>query len=168
MSRRTVSVLAALAFAALTAGIGWSVGAPIDFLVIDTTLGVIFIASGAVAWRRRPEVRTGPLLTLAGALWFAGSYTPMPIGPLSALGFALTGLYDLPLAYLLLTFPAERLAGVRRLAVGALGLGLLVRSAGRLLLTDPPRLSIRSSARSARPTHSGSSRAGPVSRPSIQ
>ena len=62
MSRRTVSVLAALAFAALTAGIGWSVGAPIDFLVIDTTLGVIFIASGAVAWRRRPEVRTGLLL----------------------------------------------------------------------------------------------------------
>jgi class 3 adenylate cyclase len=138
MSSRAAWTLAALAFAALTAALHWSFGAPIDFLILETTLGVLFIAAGAVAWWRRPEVRTGPLLTLSGVIWFAGGYTPMPEPILSAIGFALTGLYDLPLAYLLLTFPAERLVGVRALAVAALGLGLLGRSAGRLLLAPHP------------------------------
>lgn len=140
MSSRSASTLGALAFAALTGVIGWSQGAPADFLILDTTLGVLFIASGTVAWWRRPEMRTGPLLVLASTLWFVGSYGPMPIGALSSLGFAFLSLYDLPLAYLLLTFPAERLPRTRVVALVALGLGFLGRSVGRLLLNDPPTI----------------------------
>ena len=140
MSSRTAATLGALTFAGLTAVFGWSQGAPLDFLLPDTTLGLLFIVSGYVAWSRRPDVPIGRLLVLSGVLWFVGSYLHSTIGPVAALGFAFSGLYDLPLAYLLLTFPAERLTGVRRLAFGALGLGFLGRVAGRLLLNDPPTI----------------------------
>ena len=140
MSSRTASTLGALAFAALTAVIGWSQGAPPDFLIPDTTLGLLFIVSGYVAWSRRPEVSTGRLLVLSGVLWFVGSYGLTSIGALAALGFAFSGLYDLPLAYLLLTFPAERLSAIRKVVLGALALGFLGRIAGRMLLNDPPTI----------------------------
>lgn len=140
MSSRTASTLVAVAFAAVTAAFGWSQGAPLDFLLPDTTLGLLFIASGYVAWLRRPDVLTGRLLVLCGVLWFVGSYGLTSIGALAAVGFALSGLYDLPLAYLLLTFPAERLSGVRRAALVALGIGFLGRIAGRMLLNDPPTI----------------------------
>ena len=140
MSSRVAWTLGALAFAALTGVIGWTQGAPADFLALDTTLGVVFIVAGYVAWRRRPEIPTGPLLVLSGALWFVGSYGLMPIVPFAALGFAFSQLYDLVLAYLLLTFPGERLTGARRLALAALGLGFLGRIVGRLLFNDPPTI----------------------------
>ena len=140
MSSRTAATLGALAFAALTGVFGWSQGAPADFLILDTTLGLLFIGSGYVAWSRRPDVPTGRLLVLCGVLWFVGSYGLTSIGALAAVGFALSGLYDLPLAYLLLTFPTDRLAGVRRAAVAALAVGFLGRIAGRLLLNDPPTI----------------------------
>jgi class 3 adenylate cyclase len=135
----TLSVLAALAFAALTELLHWSFGAPLDFLILDTLGGITFVAAGAIAWRRRSDVRTGPLLTLSGILWFAGGYQLMPLDPpIPQLGFAIAGLYDVPLAYLLLTFPAERLVGVRRVAVGAVAVGWLGRAAGRLLWGPHP------------------------------
>jgi class 3 adenylate cyclase len=139
MRRRDALLLAALAFAALTLALHVSFGAAVDFLLLET-LGLLFIAAGAVAWWRRPEVRTGPLLTLSGVLWYVGSYNPMGIDTLSPVSFALSQLYDLPLAYLLLTFPADRLAGVRGVAVGVLGLGMVGRATGRLLLNDPPTI----------------------------
>jgi hypothetical protein len=139
VSRRSIVTLAALAFGALTEVLHWSFGAPLDFLILDPLGGLAFIASGAVAWRRRPEMRTGPLLTLCGVLWFAGSYALMPLDPpVPELGFTLQTLYDLPLAYLLLTFPAERLIGVRRFAIAVLAVGLLGRASARLLLAPTP------------------------------
>src|SRR5918999_4516226 len=133
MSSRATLTLGALAFAALTLALHVSFGAPVDFLVLEGALGVLFIVAGYVAWRRRPEVSTGPLLVLSGALWFVGSYGLMPIVPFAALGFAFSQLYDPVLAYLLLTFPGERLTGARRLALAALGLGFFGRIVGRLL-----------------------------------
>ena len=46
----------------LTAAFNDAHGAPTRFLVIDTTLGLVLVVSGLVAWERRPSVRTGPLL----------------------------------------------------------------------------------------------------------
>jgi class 3 adenylate cyclase len=137
---RDFYILATLAFGALTEALhGLVGGAPVDFVVLDTIGGLAFVAAGAVAWRRRPEVRTGSLLTLCGAIWFAGGYQLMPLPPaIPELGFALSGLYDLPLAYLLLTFPAESLVGLRGLGVGTLGLALLGRGLGRILLLPHP------------------------------
>lgn len=138
MNTRVASIVAALTFAAVTVGLHVSFGAPIDFLVLETALGLLFVAAGWVAWRRRPDVRTGPLLLLSGVLWFASGYTPMPEPLLMVIGFAMLSIYDLPLAHLVLTFPAERLAGVRALAFAALALGYAGRFAGRLLLAPHP------------------------------
>jgi signal transduction histidine kinase len=114
-------------------------GAPLDFMVLETSFALLFLVAGAVAWQRRPTSRTGPLLVLSAALWSLGSYSPTGIEPIWAIGFAFEGYYDVALALLALTFPADRLAGRARLVWTVLLGAFLVRSAGRLLFTDPPR-----------------------------
>jgi DNA-binding CsgD family transcriptional regulator len=37
---------------------------------VDVAVGVSFLVAGALAWRRRPENRTGLLMVLAGIAWF--------------------------------------------------------------------------------------------------
>jgi hypothetical protein len=37
---------------------------------VEIAVGVAFLAAGLLAWRRRPENRTGLLLTLSGVAWF--------------------------------------------------------------------------------------------------
>src|SRR5262245_45845070 len=86
-----VAVVAALAFATVTTLVGVSAGAPIDFLLLDLAIGLVYIGAGAVAWLRRPEVLTGPLLVDCGALNFVGSYSPTALPTLSVLGFAFEG-----------------------------------------------------------------------------
>jgi signal transduction histidine kinase len=114
-------------------------GAPVTFLVLDTSLALLFLTAGAIAWQRRPTSRTGPLLTLSAVLWSLGSYGPSGIEPLWIIGFAFEGYYDVALALLALTFPAVALSRAGRVVMTVLLLAFLVRSAGRLLLADPPR-----------------------------
>lgn len=130
---------AATAFVVVTHYVGIAAGAPLTFLIVDTGIGLLFVIVGAVAWRRRPTSRTGPLLILSGALWSLGSYGPTGIVPVWVLGFAFERSYDVALALLALTFPADRLSRVGRVAMWGLGGSFLLRSAGRLLLQDPPR-----------------------------
>jgi signal transduction histidine kinase len=66
--------------------------------VADLISGLVLLASGAVAWARRPGSRSGPLLVLAGAMWFAGDLS-------EALLFAHRG----PVAHVLLAYPGGRL-----------------------------------------------------------
>jgi len=80
---------AAAAFVVVTHYVGIAAGAPLTFLIVDTGIGLLFVIVGAVAWRRRPTSRTGPLLVLSGALWSLGSYGPTGIVPVWVLGFAL-------------------------------------------------------------------------------
>ena len=70
--RRVVAIVLATAFVLLTTALGAASGAPTEFLILDTAGGMTFVAAGAVAWRRRPEVLTGPLLVLSGVLWSVG------------------------------------------------------------------------------------------------
>lgn len=130
---------AAAAFVAVTHYVHIAAGAPLTFLILETGIGLLFVASGAVAWRRRPTSRTGPLLVLCGPLWALGSYNPAGLETIWALGFAFEGYYDVALALLALTFPADRLSRVGRMAMWALAGAFVVRSLGRLLLQDPPR-----------------------------
>lgn len=130
---------AAAAFVLATQFVGVAAGAPLTFLVIDTTLGLLFVTAGAIAWRRRPTSRTGPILVLSGALWSLGSYGPTEFVPVWVIGFAFEGYYDVALALLALTFPAERLSRIGRVAMWVLGGAFVLRSVGRLLLQDPPR-----------------------------
>ncbi|MDQ3734047.1 MAG: sensor histidine kinase [Actinomycetota bacterium] len=138
MRARVVSGIAAFAFAIVTALVGLGQGAPLRFLLLDTLLGLIFVAAGMLAWRRRPDVRTGAALTLCAGLWFLSSYGPSGIAALSALGFAFERYYDLVLAYLVLTFPDRRLDRHSRLVLVVLAASMVVRSFARLLIYDPP------------------------------
>lgn len=130
---------AAAVFVLVTQYVGIAAGAPLDFLVLDTGIGLLFVTAGAVAWLRRPTSLTGPILVLSAALWSLGSYGPTEFEPVWVIGFAFEGYYDVALAFLALTFPAERLTPAGRVAMWVLGGAFVVRSAGRLLLQDPPR-----------------------------
>jgi signal transduction histidine kinase len=134
---RWASTTGAVVFGAVTTAVGVTQGAPVRFLLLDGLLGLAFVVAGALAWRRRPEVPTGPLLTAAALLWFVGSYGPTGIGWLSALGVAFERYYDLVLVVLVLTFPARALRGRARAVVLAMALAMLVRSLARLLVYDP-------------------------------
>ncbi len=130
---------AAAAFVATTHYIHIAAGAPMTFLILETGIGFLFVAAGAVAWNRRPTSRTGPLLVLSGVLWSVGGYNPTGLATVWALGFAFEGYYDLPIALLALTFPADRLSPVGRAAMWTFVGAFALRSISRLLLQDPQR-----------------------------
>ncbi|MGY1672546.1 sensor histidine kinase [Geodermatophilus sp. SYSU D00710] len=134
---RRLAAAGAASFTAVTAAVGASQGAPVRFLVLDTGLGLLFVAAGLVAWERRPEVRTGPLLVASAVLWSVGSYAPAGLVPWAVLGFAFERYYDLLLAFLTLTFPDARLRRWDRVVLAALAAGYLVRTASRLLVGCP-------------------------------
>jgi signal transduction histidine kinase len=121
----------------LTTVVGAVAGAPPDFLLLDAVIGGVYIGSGVIAWLRRPEVLTGPLLVACGALNFAGSYSPTALPTLSVLGFAFEGYYDLALAVLVLALPGRWPVGLGRWLSIAMLAAFLMRSASRLFLQEP-------------------------------
>ena len=126
-------------FVLVTHYVGVVAGAPLSFLAIDTSLALLFLVAGAIAWQRRPTSRTGPILVLSAALWSLGSYGPTGLEPVWVLGFAFEGYYDVALALLALTFPAVALGRAGRVAMAVLFTAFVVRSASRILFLDPPR-----------------------------
>jgi len=126
-------------FVLVTHYVGIAAGAPLEFLIIDTGLALVFLMAGSIAWRRRPTSGTGPILVLSAALWSLGSYNPAQAPGLWAVAFAFEGWYDVALAFLAMTFPAAPLNGTGRVVLATLATAFLARSAGRLLLADPPR-----------------------------
>jgi signal transduction histidine kinase len=131
------SSIAVFVFGVLTLAVSAASGAPLQFLVLDGLIGAVYLGGGVIAWRRRPEVLTGPLLVACAALNFLGSYGPTGRPVVTHLGFAFEGYYDVALAVLVLALPARLPTGVGRwLSIGML-CAFLVRSASRLLLQDP-------------------------------
>jgi signal transduction histidine kinase len=129
--------LAVIVFALVTTGVGVAFGAPPDFLVADLATGMTFVAAGMAAVWLRPRSPAGPLLLVSGALWYVGSYSPTGHPILGTLGFAFETYYDLVLAALLLhlSSPGRRLSPLWPIV--AIAVARLVRSAGRLVLSDP-------------------------------
>lgn len=41
---------------------------------VDLAVGLAYIATGLLAWRRRPENRVGALMTAVGFAWFIGAW----------------------------------------------------------------------------------------------
>ncbi|MFN2543433.1 MAG: sensor histidine kinase [Actinomycetota bacterium] len=80
-----------------------------DLALIYIGQGLMFMATGLVAWWARPENRTGKLMILFGFLW----WVPTEAQPISPLVFAITGPFQsaasVVLAYLLLSYPKGRL-----------------------------------------------------------
>ena len=110
--------------------------------VTDAVTGWILIVAGIVALERRPGGRSGPLLILAGYLWYVGDlYFVLPdasIVPL--LSFAFRGYYDLIFAFLLLSFPSGHLqTNAQRLVIGVMVALYVGRSLAFLALASPGR-----------------------------
>ena len=131
------ATVASLAFALLTLIYSASNGAGVEFLVLDAVIGLTYIGAGAVAWMRRPEVLTGPLLVACGVLNYVGSYGPSGQPVVSHLGFTFEAYYDVLLAVIVLALPARWPTGVGRYLSTALFAAFVVRSVGRLFLLDP-------------------------------
>lgn len=81
----------------------------------DIAAGWSLIACGLIAWSRRPESRSGLVMTATGTAWFAGNFFSQALY-----------LHRGPLIQLVLTYPSGRLRGrVERVAV-AVGYGVAV------------------------------------------
>ena len=63
----------------------------------DVVTGLVLVATAAIAWTRRPQSRTGPLIALTGVTWLAGDVWG-----------SLLYLHRGPLVHTLLTYPSGR------------------------------------------------------------
>lgn len=117
-------------------GFGW--GDPRHW-VPDLAVGWTFIGCGLVAWARRPESRTGPLMTVTGFTWFLGNFANVGVAAVAWAAAHTVYLHRGPLVHLVLTYPSGRPGS--RLVRGAVAVGYAVavttpiwRSAGATIL----------------------------------
>ena len=67
--------------------------------------GGLFVVCGLIAWRRRPDSRSGLLMVLAGfGLLIEPLFAPLPPSPLRTVGDLFEDAWGIPVAALLLTF----------------------------------------------------------------
>ena len=90
--------------------------------VLFLLVGWSFVASGCVAWSRRPENHVGALMVVIGLIWFVSQLLRRGRSrSRSPSGIWLGDLWLLPLAFLLAGFPLARLHGtLERVLIGAL------------------------------------------------
>jgi signal transduction histidine kinase len=91
--------------------------------VPDLATGWSLIACGLIGWSRRPDSRSGALMTATGFAWFAGNFATAGLAPLHWFAAYALYLYRGPLVHLVLTYPRGRLAG--RIERSAVALGYL-------------------------------------------
>jgi class 3 adenylate cyclase len=100
-------------------------------------VGISYLVAGTIAWRRRPENATGPLLVAIGSSWYIPEFQAAPVPVVAGLAFATRRLVNALSAYLLLAFPSGRLSLRRhRIAAGLVIAGAAIQMPTRLLLTD--------------------------------
>jgi signal transduction histidine kinase len=91
------------------------------WIVLALTLGWGFAGAGIFAWWRRPENRTGPLMTLVGFLWFLGALGSSNAAWAYTAGLLLSGLWIGALVHMLVAFPTGRVEPGLERAVVTLG-----------------------------------------------
>jgi class 3 adenylate cyclase len=112
-------------------------GVPGVAIVQTQIVGFAYLTAGAVAWRRRPHNRTGPLLLAIGYVWYIPDFQASSVPAVAALAFGTRRLVNALTPYLLLTFPSGRLALTRhRLAMGLVVIQMAIQIPTRLLLVD--------------------------------
>jgi signal transduction histidine kinase len=74
-------------------------------------VGWVYIGSGLVAWRHRPELLLGPVMVFIGFTWFVTFLADSDDPVVFTLGTALENVYLLGFVYLVLSFPSGRLRG---------------------------------------------------------
>jgi signal transduction histidine kinase len=109
---------AALGLTAEWVGFGW--GDPRHWIP-DLAVGWTFIGCGLVAWDRRPETRTGPLMAATGFTWFSGNFAGVGVAAVAWVAAHAVYLHRGPLVQLVLAYPSGRPGS--RLVRGAVGVG---------------------------------------------
>jgi class 3 adenylate cyclase len=124
-------VATAAGLVALRAGAAW-------VLVVQTQIvGITYLVAGAIAWRRRPDNATGPLLVAIGYCSYIPDFQAAPVPAVAGLAFATRRLINLLSAYLLLAFPAGDLGPMRhRIAFGVALATQAIQIPSRLVLVD--------------------------------
>jgi signal transduction histidine kinase len=123
--------LLALAVAGLAVGLGALLLAttterdpdPLPVIVLAHTMGTGFIGAGLYAWWRRPENRTGALMTLVGFTWFLAAVRSADAAWAYTLGLLLGSLWVGALVHMLVAFPTGRLRPGLETGVVLLGWG---------------------------------------------
>jgi hypothetical protein len=108
----------ALGLTAEWVGFGWS--DPRRW-VPDLAVGWTLIGCGLVAWKRRPESRTGPLMAATGFTWFVWNFSDVGMAAVAWAAAHLVYLHRGPLVQLVLTYPSGRPSS--RLAKAAAAIG---------------------------------------------
>ncbi len=115
-------------------------------LVLELSVGWSFIASGLVAWGRRPENRTGPLMVLVGFTWFIDGFSEANDPWIFTLSLLFGKLFLALFVHLLVAYPTGRLqAGFDRIVVltayvAAIGtMPLLLPFSHKPICTNCPR-----------------------------
>jgi signal transduction histidine kinase len=109
------------------------------FLVVTGS----FLATGLLAWRRRPDNRTGPLLVAVGLLAALAPIRGVPLPVLSPIGIVAGALSTTLFGYLLLAFPSGQLRSrSSRAMVATTAILLVVPRLANLALLDPATLGL--------------------------
>jgi signal transduction histidine kinase len=111
--------LAGLQLAAVFAG--WGPGASDPVAALPALFGVLYVATGLVAWARRPHNRIGTLLVAAGVAWIGWGLRAADVPVLAAVGLLCESLPFAIVVHLLLAFPSGRLQGRLDRIVVAIG-----------------------------------------------
>jgi signal transduction histidine kinase len=112
---------------------------PAAWIVLALTLGWSFTGAGLYAWWRRPENRTGPLMTLVGFTWFLGALTAADTAWAFTIGLVVSSLWVGPLVHMLAGFPSGRIEGRLERAVVGLGwIGAIAFPILSVLVTAQP------------------------------
>ena len=98
--------------------------AEIRLAVADFVVGLILIGCGVVAWSRRPESRTGLLLTLSGLTWYLGTFAASGRSGYADFGALFLTLHRGLLVHALLSYPSGRLEGWTERAAVVLAYGV--------------------------------------------
>jgi PAS domain S-box-containing protein len=110
---------------------------------LSISLGLVagwsFIASGLIAWSRRPENRTGKLLVAVGFVWFVGAFNDANGSIPFTVSVALSSVFLAVFIHLLVAYPSGRLGSVvERVVVGSAYAVSVIANVSTMLFDPDP------------------------------
>jgi signal transduction histidine kinase len=135
---RLLTMVVAPALMAVTIGIAASIGIDPIRIVITGIVSGTFVATGLLAWTRRPDNRMGPIMVLAGVFLLTDLFQGGTDWRLAPIGIIGTTVADILLGYLILAFPSGRLRSTSdRVFLAAATIALLSTASLAFVALDP-------------------------------
>ncbi len=108
--------------------------------LLSLLVGWSFLGAGLLAWERRPDNLTGPLMVLVAFTWFLAQLVSSDVAGLMAFGFVVQSLPFAVLIHMLFAYPSGRLERrADRIFVALAYFDTLVMSAITAPLLDPAK-----------------------------